>query len=578
MEGLQVALIGTDNPMSAQEQRTLAEEISKRQRRLEQIRNPFDDLYDDIDDYVIGRRSNYNMGNKAGDKVGGKVGAKIYDLTAMSALQDFVDGYQGNSAAPTIKWWSPNFRNSTPGGKILRKMQETRVWLDDVQDAIDTEINNSNFYTEISNATWDRTTYGYSTIYGPEWSARRNRLIYYLRSPREVFFSLNAEGDPDLWHRKFLISGRQIMDLWPHAPLRPEFLQILRKDPYKEYVCIHAIFPRDERDITKITAENKEYASVYMLDSEKTILEESGMDRTEVPTCARWRVTTEPYPRSLAIDTIFQVMMLNQMARSELRAAQLLVEPPYLVSGTMKGKLKIQPGGLSFLDNPNDRAEPLQFPSQLQAAIQNMSDTRQAVQTMFKSKVFSMMSEMKSGHVTAMQVQSMQGEQATLLQPIVTRDQNENLIPLIRKTFKVLARAGRLPPPPPSLMPYSSTPVDISFSGPVAMLAKRYLSMQGVQATIPQLAAMAKESPAFQNIFDLIDPDALGKYILDTGGAPQIIIRDDKVVDQIRQQRAQQAQQQQKQQAMETKAEMYHKTKDAPEDGSPAAQLMEQQQ
>ena len=562
--------------MSMQDQRTLAEEISKRQRRLEEKRRPFDDLYDDVDDYVIGRRANYDLGNKSGDKIGSKVGSKIYDLTAMMALQDFVDGYQGNSAAPTIKWWSPNFRESTPGGKMLKGMRETRIWLDDVQSAIDTEINNSNFYSQLSEGTWDRATYGYSTIYGPEWSARRNRLIYYLRSPREVFFSLNAEGDPDLWHRKFLISGRQIMDLWPDAPLTPQNLKKLRNDPYKEFTCIHAIFPRDERDITKITAENKEYASVYMLDSEKTILEESGMDRDEVPTCARWRVTTEPYPRSMAIDSIFAVMMLNQMARSELRAAQLLVEPPYLVTGTMKGKLKIHPGALSFLDNASDKAEPLQFPSQLQAAISNMADSRAAVKEMMKAKIFSMMSEMK-GKITATQVQAMRGEQATLLQPIVTRDQNENLIPLIRKTFKVLAKAGRLPPPPPSLMPFSSTPVDIAFSGPVAMFAKRFLQSQSIDATVPKMMAMAKENPVFQPMMDLIDVDALGHYILDQGGAPQIIVKDDKIVQQIRQQRAQQQQQQQKMQQAQNLAEVYSKGKDAPEEGSPGEALMEQQ-
>ena len=559
--------------MSTQDQRTLAEEISKRQKRLEQKRLPFDDLYDDVDDYVIGRRSNYDLGTKSGDKIGGKVGAKIYDQTAGMALQDFVDGYQGNSAAPTIKWWSPNFRESTPGGKILKGMRETRIWLDDIQNAIDTEINNSNFYSQLSEGTWDRTTYGYSTIYGPEWSARRNRLIYYLRSPREVFFSLNAEGDPDLWHRKFLISGRQIMDLWPDAPLSEQFSKKLRNDPYKEYVCIHAIFPRDERDITKITAENKEYASVYMLDSEKTILEESGLDRDEIPTCARWRVTTEPYPRSLAIDSIFAVMMLNQMSRSELDAAQMLVEPPYLVTGTMKGKLKIRPGALSYLDSPADKAEPLQFPSQLQAALASIGDQRQAIKEMFKSKVFSLMSEMK-GKITAEQVRAMQGEQATLLQPIVTRDQNENLIPLIRKTFKVLARAGRLPPPPPSLMGYRNTPVDISFSGPVAMLAKRYLNMQGVDATIPKMVALVKENPIFQPMLDLLDPMALGHYLLESGGAPNIIVRDDKVVQQIQQARAKQMEQQAKMQKLQGAVETYQKAKDAPEKGSPAEQLM----
>jgi len=128
--------------------------------------------------------------------------------------------------------------------------------------------------------------YGYSAIYGPEWSAVEIGSFITFGTPGSIF-ALNAEGDPDLWHRKFMISGRQIMDLWPDAPFEDTFRLALKTDPYKEYVCIHAIFPRDERDITKITAENKPYASVYMLDGQKTVLEESGW------TLARFRLSRD---------------------------------------------------------------------------------------------------------------------------------------------------------------------------------------------------------------------------------------------------------------------------------------------
>jgi len=113
-------------PAEDPDQRKLATEISKRQKRLEERRAPFDNLYDDIDDYVVGRRANYDLGTKQGSAAGAKAGAKIYDQTASMALQDFVDGYQGNSAAPTIDWWSPNFRS-----KQVMAMAEARKWLDD---------------------------------------------------------------------------------------------------------------------------------------------------------------------------------------------------------------------------------------------------------------------------------------------------------------------------------------------------------------------------------------------------------------------------------------------------------------
>jgi hypothetical protein len=552
-----------------QDERKLASEISKRQKRLEKIRKPFDDLYDDVDDYVIGRRANYDLGDKQGGATGAKAGSKIFDQTAAMALQDFVDGYQGNTAASTIDWWSPRFRS-----KQLMQMAGARKWLDDVCDAVTTEINNSGLYSVLSEATWDRATYGYSTVFGPEWSAKRNRLVYYLRHPREVFFSLNAEGDPDLWHRKFLISGRQVMDLWPNAPLKETFRTRMERDPYKEYTCIQSIFPREERDITKIDSVNKAYASVYTLDSEKVVLEESGMDADEVPTTARWRLTSEAYPRSVAIDTIFQVMLVNSMSRSVLKAAQLLVEPPMIQTGTIKGKVKIVPNGITTKESPNDLIEPIQFPSALQAGLSTIADTRAALGEMFKAKIFTMMSQMDS-RLTATQAQAMQGEQATLLQPIVTRDQNENLEPIIRKTFKVLQKAGRIPPAPPSIRAFWQTPVDIAFSGPVAMLARRHLKMQGFDATVPKVIALAKEIPQLESMLDNLDPDKTYAYIMQTGGAPEELTRDEKVVAKIRDTRAKQLQEQQKQEALNKTADTMHKGSTAPEEGSPTQKLME---
>jgi Bacteriophage head to tail connecting protein len=560
----------SDAALYAQQDRKLCEEISQRQKRLENIRKPFDLLYDDIDDYVTGRRSDYDLGTTRGRDSTGKQGSKIFDLTAAIALQDFVDGYLGNSASPNINWWSPIFR-----AKLLMKNKQARDWLDETKDAITTEINNSNFYSMLSEGVWDRATYGYSTIFGPEWSARDKTLIYYLRSPREVFFALSGEGNPDLWHRKFQITGRELLEQWPDASYSTTFRRSLQKDPYKTYTCIHATFPRDERDITKITAENKEYASIYMLDTEKLLLEESGMDRDEVPTCARWRIGGGAYPRSIAIDTIYATMTVNQMSRSVLRAAQLLVEPPLLIPGTMKGKVKVTPGGQSIKDSPQDTIEAIPFSSQLGAGLSEIGDTRTALGKMFKAEIFTLMSEMHS-KVTAQQVIAMQGEKATLLQPIVTRDQNENLIPLIRKTFKVLQKAGRLPPPPPALMDPATrfTPVDIVFSGPVAMMAKRYIGMQGFNSTVPMVLEMAEKYPQLASMTDNIDPDQTYRYIMDNGGGPSVVSRDEKVVAQIRQARQQQMQQQQKLDAADKLAGAYQKGKDAPEKGSPSEQLM----
>ena len=106
------------------------------------------------------------------------------------------------------------------------------------------------------------------------------------------------------------------------------------------------------------------------------------------------------------------------------------------------------------------------------------------------------------------------------------------------------------------------------------MLAKRYLQMQGIQATVPQILALVKENPTLQPMLDKLDPDAIADYILSEGGAPAAIIRDDQQIALIRKQRQKQQQQQMKLQNMQSLADAYQKGAQAPEEGSASEQLM----
>jgi len=554
-------------------ERELASKLKQRQSTFERIRAPYNLIYDDIDDFFTGRRAGYkwNQQQDPSQNLEERKGARIYDQTAAMALQDFVDGYQGSTAAPTIDWWRPHFRNKQAMGT-----SEAKKWMDDVYEACSLEINNSNLYAMLNEASLDRFTYGYSTFYGPEWDAKKERLVYLVRHPREVYFAVNSLGDIDIVHRKFPITGRQILSDYPDAKITQAQRKAMEKNPYVEYPCIHAVYPREERDVTKITADNKLFASVYVLEEGSVILQESGYDEMPI-TLSRCRITGDPYPRSPAIDSIFSVMMLNQESRSVLRASQLLVEPPFIVTGTLKSKLHIVPNGITYKDSPADNLEPIPFPAQMQAAFAEIKDGREAVSKMFKAQIFSLMQNMP-GKMNIPQVAAIQGEQAVLLQPIITNDQNENLTPLLRKTFVVLQKAGRIPPPPPSLYQYARTPVDIGYYGPVAMLAKKHLQMTGVNAVLPEILQLAKEAPQFGPMLDRIDVDALYDYITDSASMPAKLSKDMKLVQQIRQQRAQQMQQQQKLDAMNQGADALSKGSKAPEKGSPSAALMGGQQ
>ena len=108
------------------------------------------------------------------------------------------------------------------------------------------------------------------------------------------------------------------------------------------------------------------------------------------------------------------------------------------------------------------------------------------------------------------------------------------------------------------------------------MLAKRHLQMQGFNATIPQILGLVKEAPQLATMLDRLDPDAVYDYIMQTGGAPAKITRDEKIVAKIRDTRMKQLQAQQKQEALNKTADTLHKGSIAPEEGSPTQKVLEQ--
>ena len=106
------------------------------------------------------------------------------------------------------------------------------------------------------------------------------------------------------------------------------------------------------------------------------------------------------------------------------------------------------------------------------------------------------------------------------------------------------------------------------------MMARRNLRMQWVNVSLPQVLALAKEAPQLSVMLDKLDPDAVYDDIMESGGAPAKVTRDEKIVAQIRDTRAKAMQQQQKQEAMNKTADTLHKGSTAPEPGSPSEKVM----
>lgn len=568
---------GTSTPESNTPSFKLVEDICKRQKRLEKARFNTDTLWDDVDRFVTSRRSHYNVGYIRGDSPNDQGGTDIYDDAAADAIQKFSDNFQSQTASPLIDWWMSRFRGP------LKDDSRAMKWMDETKESATYELNRSPFFEEYNEAVQDCTSHGVATMAGPEWNWEKSILDFQEHHPREIFMWFDIHGKPLGWHQKFPITGKQILTEFPDAELPEAFKRKIYGDPsanpFREFMCIHAIYKRDERDIKSMAATDKKWASVWLIETERVLLRDSGYDDVDQPMDTWiWRKGNSGlyafYPAS---DAIYSIIMENNAAKALLKAVQLSVEPPLIMTEGVKGNVNFFPLGQTILHNPNDKVQAFQFPTNFQVGVEQVNDLRKQLATRFRADLFTMMADLPAT-TKAFTAASVQGEKASGLIPIITRSSNNLLIPKLNKIMRTLAIAKRLPPPPPSIMRYARSIVDIEMMGPLATAAKRFLTQQpfnSMMAQLEQVEAVTKEAPEFfKAIMQGFNADEFRKLIVTGNSAPQKLLYDDDQLAQIKQAAMKAMQEQKHLQQMQMIAKAARDGGQAPEEGSPTASMM----
>lgn len=552
---------------------TLVEETLKYQKRMERARHDQDNVWDDTDNYIIARRSHYNVGYIRGDSPNDQGGTQIFDDAATDAIQKFSDNFQAQSASPLIDWYMARFRGP------LRDDSKSMKWLDNTKEIVRYELGRSPFYEVYNECVQDAVSHGIATMGGPEWNWEKGRLEFQDYHPREIFCTFNLQGMPTRWHQKFSITGRQVLAEFPDAKLSEVMRNKIKENPFREFMCVHAIFKRSERDLRSVAATDKEWASVWAVETEKVLLKESGYDEFDMPMDTWiWRKGGSGlYCFSMASDAIYTVILENDAAKSLLKSTQLSLEPPLLITEGVKGNVNFFPAGQTILKTPADKVQAFQFPTNFGISVEQVNDLRDRLSKRFRADLFGMMADLPAG-TKAFTASQVAGEKASGLIPVVTRSSSQLLIPKLDKIVHCLARVGRLPPPPATMMRYAKSPIDVEMTGPVATAAKRFLSQQGFNAMMAQLqevGAVTQGAPQFmQALLEGFNPDKVRTFLIDSNSVSRNLLFEDEELAAIRQARQKAMQQQQAMQKMQALADASHKGGTAPEQGSLADQAM----
>lgn len=494
------------------------ETLMKRHEELRALRQFEESAWNDIAEMLSPEDAQFY-----GQKTKADYGA-IYDSTPLYAHDDFVSGLFGQATNPANRWFKLGNEDED-----LAQWKPVKDWLYASTTMLGGTFRPSvsPFYAQAPSWFADIGAFGNGGFFSEE---RPDGLILDLAVPlRELYIDRNDYGNLDTVHRQFMMPRRRAAEKFPGV-------EGLDDTKGGDVTIIHAVFPNPSHNLEKI--DSKAFLSIYCSPDVKTLWRVSGYHEMpyQVPGWARGagRVWSRgPGHRARA-----DMRTLNEMERTHLVAAAFAAEPPLLLhQDSDLTAADVVPAALlygSISENGKEMARALNRSQNLQLSMQQSEQRRKSVRDAF---YFSMMQVVNRPQMTATEVLGYKEENLRLMGPNLARIQTGGLSPLIARRFKMLERAGALPPPPKEL---EGRPLTVEYVSPLALAQK---ASEG-RAVIQLFQATMQMAQAKPGVLDNFDEDAAYAVLHEAYGTPPSVMRDPAQVQEDRANRAGQQQRQ----------------------------------
>lgn len=509
---------------------TLITDLKSRLTQLKDTRTKFEDNWTQAEKYVS--KNVYNWGDL--DAV--PYVPKRFTSSPCNYLQTLVNGLVGYSISPSIVWFKLSLQDER-----LIKEYGVKDWLENVETVMLSEFSRSNLYNAAPIFIDSAATIGHGVMLIDE-DLVQERLRFSCMRPNEIYLDVNEYGEVDTVYRTFLITIRNAVSFFGEdnvsEQVREDYKSVEKWNNKIE--ILFAVYPRKEYDSRNPNAENMPYAAVYVDVKNDFIIKESGF-RDFPYAVFEWEpIPGFAYSMSPAQNAIPDIKFLNVTKETSMKICQTSAEPPLKASDHLKN-ISVVPRGLTLVTTKDDVLETIKTGENYPITLQITESIKQDVKDWFNVDFFLMLQQ-KEGQMTATEVMELQGEKSAVLSNMIVA-LNNSLGQIIHRSFNILMRAGRLPPPPESLSGTNAM-IKIDYMGPLAQAQKKYHS----SGTVAQaLSAAANVMQVFPNSGDYVNADELIKKAMESAGMPETVIREDKDVQNIRAEKAaqQQAAQQQ---------------------------------
>lgn len=510
-----------------------ATDILEKHERMRQQRVYFEKVWQDIADRIIPRKADFKrQRGKITEPKGERRTEKIFDAAPALALDRFAAAMHSLVTPRNQQWHSLR-----PMQPALAEDDEVKGYLEEVNKILFSARYSANFDNQVHECYFDSGAFGNMAMFIGD---RLGRSLYYRTVPiDQLFFMENEYGQVDLVHREFPMTARQAAQKFGNERLPMQIRDAAEKRPEQEFWFVHCVKPREDADVSRKDYRGMAFASYFIAVDSREIVGEGGY-RSFPYAVSRYAVTSgEVYGRGPAQLILPDVMMLNEMNRTTIQAAQLAVLPPLLAhrDGILDA-IRMTPAAINYGgvdDNGRQMIQPLTTGSRPEIGLELMDQKRALINDAFWNTLFQILVDTPS--MTATEAMLRAQEKGALLAPTASRIEAEFLNPMVEREIDILAAAGVLPPMPEKLMEAGGL-FEVEYTSPLER-ARRAEEGVSILRTFEQLAPLAQI--AGPTVFKRFNFDEAAKVLADVNGVPAKIMYSDEEMEEINAQEAQQA-------------------------------------
>lgn len=477
---------------------------------------------------------------------------QLYDNTGLKNSLMLADGIQGYSFSRRDPW----FRNTLPDPELLES-EEVAEWTQAFERHMYRQYSKNNFYDEARLFTKSCADFATGVMMMREnWAV--NRTFFETLHPKNYLLEDDSFGFPEVIFQRIWRQPWDAAQIYGYENLPETVRQAVDSKSTQFFPFTRVIMPTDmyDLDLDIRNSRGKPYVSITFADGDRyEPVFEQGFE-TKPFIAWRWSRNLDGGAYGCDSPGLIERSNMKQMNGMTMDYALLverLARPPIKATPGVARKINLKPNGVTALDPGEDFAAAMAT-GNINGVYENLMQLRQGNAATYHVDFFLILTQAIQQDKTATEVEGLQGEKAALLASFFSRMATEFLEPLHRYTVYTELRYGRFQRPIPEDL--KGMEMDMELISPLAMMQRRFLSLEPTKQAMAELLAMANFRP---EILDGLDFDKFRQIVVENYNMDRRVTIDMADVTRMRQERAKRQEQERQAQVKNINADTSNK-------------------